>query len=450
MKKNSQRVSVSIHKKTTNGPIIYWMSRDQRAEDNWAFLYAQELALEAKQPLVVVFCLVPEFLGATMRQYGFMLKGLEEVESKLKKLHIPFCILLGNPPDELEKFTKKIKAGAVVTDFDPLKIKRTWKETLGKKINCAFYEVDAHNIVPCTFTSNKQEYGAYTIRPKIHKLLPEFLTEFPKIKTQAHKIDFPSSEIHWKKIYSSLKIDSTVEEVDWITPGENAAHLALKDFIKKRLRGYDENRNDPNLHGQSGLSPYLHFGQLSAQRVALEVSKYRSEHRKDVEAFLEELIVRRELSDNFCYYNHKYDSFAGFPAWAQKSLNEHRGDAREFVYTKSEFEKAKTHDELWNASQRQLVKTGKMHGYMRMYWAKKILEWTAAPEEALKIAIYLNDKYELDGRDPNGYVGIAWSLGGVHDRAWFDRSIFGKVRFMNDRGCASKFNVKEYISKFSE
>jgi deoxyribodipyrimidine photo-lyase len=216
------------------------------------------------------------------------------------------------------------------------------------------------------------------------------------------------------------------------------------------LRGYDENRNDPNLDGQSGLSPYLHFGQLSAQRVALEVSKDRSEHRKDVEAFLEELIIRRELSDNFCYYNHKYDSFAGFPAWAQKSLNEHRGDAREFVYTKSEFEKAKTHDELWNASQRQLVKTGKMHGYMRMYWAKKILEWTTAPEEALKIAIYLNDKYELDGRDPNGYVGVAWSLGGVHDRVWFSRPIFGQIRFMNSRGCASKFNVKEYISKFSE
>jgi deoxyribodipyrimidine photo-lyase len=248
----------------------------------------------------------------------------------------------------------------------------------------------------------------------------------------------------------SLKIDSTVNEVDWITPGENAAHTALKKFLHTRLKGYDENRNDPNLDGQSGLSPYLHFGQLSAQRVALEVSKYRSEYRKDVDAFLEELTIRRELSDNFCYYNLNYDSFEGFPAWAQKTLNEHRKDAREFIYTKKDFELARTHDELWNASQRQLVKTGKMHGYMRMYWAKKILEWTASPEEALKIAIYLNDKYELDGRDPNGYVGIAWSIGGVHDRAWFDRPIFGKIRFMNSKGCANKFKVKEYISKFSE
>jgi deoxyribodipyrimidine photo-lyase len=184
MKINLQRVSVSLHEKITNGPIIYWMSRDQRVEDNWAFLYAQELALEAKQPLVVVFCLVPEFLGATMRQYRFMLKGLEELEEKLLALHIPFYLLLGEPAEELEKFCKKITAGAVVTDFDPLKIKRKWKEDASKKLNCAFFEVDAHNIVPCWNASPKQEFGAYTIRPKIHKLLPEFLTEFPKIKKQ--------------------------------------------------------------------------------------------------------------------------------------------------------------------------------------------------------------------------------------------------------------------------
>ena len=160
---------------------------------------------------------------------------------------------------------------------------------------------------------------------------------------------------------------------------------------------------------------------------------------------LEELIVRRELADNFTFYNTQYASFDGFPAWAKQSLNEHRKDKREYLYSLKQFEQAETHDPLWNAAQTQMINKGKMHGYMRMYWAKKILEWTPSPEEAMMIAIYLNDKYELDGRDPNGYAGIAWSIGGVHDRAWFDRPVYGKVRYMNYRGCESKFNVKEYI-----
>ena len=233
--------------------------------------------------------------------------------------------------------------------------------------------------------------------------------------------------------------------MDQIKPGEAAASGQLRDFVERRLSDYDLQRNDPNADGQSHLSPYLHFGQISSQRVALQVLAGMA----DAGAFLEELIVRRELSDNFCYDNSNYDSVTGFPNWARETLNNHAGDRREYLYTLEELESARTHDDLWNAAQLEMVCRGRMHGYLRMYWAKKILEWTQSPSEALRFAIYLNDRYELDGRDPNGYVGIAWSIGGVHDRAWRERAIFGKVRYMSNAGMKKKFDVQRYINSIN-
>jgi deoxyribodipyrimidine photo-lyase len=428
------------------GPVVYWMSRDQRVADNWALLFAQEFALVKNLPLTVVFCLVPEFLSAPIRHYGFMLKGLQEVETELAKKNIGFSLLTGAPENEIPRFIKKNKINTLVADFDPLKIKRGWKQAVADKIDVPFYEVDAHNIVPCWIASSKQEFGAYTFRPKINRLLPEFLQEFQLLKRHPFDLSSRSSRINWNKATRTIKVNKTLSEVDWITPGEKATRTALKYFLQTRLTAYDEQRNNPTLNGQSNLSPYLHFGQLSAQRVALEISKV-SANKNSKETFLEELIVRRELSDNFCFYNKHYDRFEGFPDWAKKTHEIHRKDRREYLYSREEFEQAKTHDALWNAAQIEMFERGKMHGYLRMYWAKKILEWTSSPEEALDIAIYLNDKYELDGRDPNGYTGIAWSIGGVHDRAWFERPVFGKIRYMNYNGCKSKFNVKEYIAK---
>ncbi|KAG6510082.1 hypothetical protein ZIOFF_024138 [Zingiber officinale] len=224
--------------------------------------------------------------------------------------------------------------------------------------------------------------------------------------------------------------------------------MGSKDgFLTKRLKSYDSDRNDPvKPRALSGLSPYLHFGHISAQRCALEARKLRNSCPKSVDAFLEELIVRRELADNFCYYQPHYDSLQGAWEWARKSLMGHAKDKREHVYSREQLEKAQTADPLWNASQLEMVHCGKMHGYMRMYWAKKILEWTNRPEEALSIAIYLNDKYELDGRDPNGYVGCMWSICGVHDQGWKERPVFGKIRYMNYAGCKRKFNVEGYIA----
>ncbi|BDQ03994.1 deoxyribodipyrimidine photo-lyase [Ignavibacterium sp.] len=443
---NEKRVRLLQKGNETPGPIVYWMSRDQRVHDNWALIFSQQLALERQKPLLVLFNLVPNFLEATIRQYGFMLKGIEQLEVELKKYKIPFVLSLGNPEKEIPDFLKRINAAILVSDFDPLRIKRIWKRDVAKKISIPFYEVDAHNIVPCLYVSNKVEFGAYTIRPKIHKALPEFLDEFPKLKVMKnHELNYES--IDWSKAEKSLNINLDVKEIDWLIPGEANAQKVLKDFLENIFDNYAEDRNDPNKNALSNLSPYLHFGQISAQRIALTVEQFYGNH-PSAQSFLEELIVRRELSDNFCYFNPKYDSFDGFPDWAKNTLNEHRKDKREFVYSLEDFEQAKTHEDLWNAAQLEMVKTGKMHGYMRMYWAKKILEWSKSPEDALKIAIYLNDKYELDGRDPNGYVGCAWSVGGVHDRAWTERPVFGKIRYMNLNGAKRKFDVDSYIKKF--
>jgi deoxyribodipyrimidine photo-lyase len=443
---NRKRVRILNEGKKKAGPIVYWMSRDQRVRDNWALLFAQELAFEERALLAVVFCLAPTFLDATMRQYGFMLKGLHEVEKNLSEKNIPFFLLPGLPPSEIPRFVGKYSVGALVTDFDPLRIKREWKEAVTGEINIPFYEVDARNIVPCWMASPKQEYGAYTLRPKIKRALPEFLEDFPRLEKHTISWKGKTGKIDWSKVEKTLRVDRTVSEVDCIEPGENAAQKVLREFIKKKLGLYHGERNDPTKDAQSNLSPYLHFGHISAQRIALEVTKHDAD-KESREAFLEELIVRRELSDNFCFYNNNYDNFEGFPDWAKKTLNDHRKDPREYIYSLEDFEHANTHDALWNAAQREMVRRGKMHGYMRMYWGKKILEWTRSTGEAVKIAIYLNDRYELDGRETNGYAGIAWCIGGVHDRAWPERPIFGKIRYMSYGGCKSKFNVMAYIEK---
>lgn len=445
---NAKRIRTLHIGKHGGGPVIYWMSRDQRVRDNWAMIAAQEYAINAGKPLAVVFCLADGFLGAAFRQYCFMLKGLRQVERDLVKYGIPFFMLNGGPESALPPFLRALKACCVVTDFDPLRIKKRWKRAVTDIAGVTLHEIDAHNIIPCWLASPKREYGAYTIRPRIHRALGEFLVEFPPLRRHPFPWLGTVLPIDWRKIEEGIRVDRSVTELDWIIPGETEAHSSLSSFIRNRLPDYDTARNDPLREGQSDLSPYLHFGQLSAQRVALEVEKSAAS-RVARSAFLEELIVRRELSDNFCHYCEDYDRFQSFPDWARTTLDLHRGDRRDYIYTLEDFTEAGTHDPLWNAAQKEMVQRGKMHGYLRMYWAKKILEWTASPEDALDIAIALNDRYELDGRDPNGYAGIAWSIGGVHDRAWNERAVFGKIRYMSFNGCRSKFDVNAYIKRFS-
>ncbi|MEJ2313846.1 MAG: deoxyribodipyrimidine photo-lyase [Nitrospirota bacterium] len=438
-----RRVRILKEGSPGGGPVLLWMQRDQRASDNWALLYAREIALELGRPLGVVFCLAPGFLGATLRQYDFMLRGLREVEEVLAKKGIPFFLLAGSPGREVPRFARKQDAALLVTDFNPLRIKLRWEAEAAGRLGVPFHQVDAHNIVPAWAASQRREYAAYTLRPKLRRLLPEFLVSFPPLRRHPHRFGGKLKANDWEGAAASLKVDSSVKPVTWLRPGERAARMTLRKFIKKRLPRYAE-RNDPLSGAQSDLSPYLHFGQVSAQRCALEVMDSGAA-KEPVEEFLEELIVRRELSDNFCLHCEGYDSIEAAPDWARKTLEKHRGDRRRYVYGRGEFERGETHDPLWNASQGEMVKRGKMHGYLRMYWAKKILEWSATPEEAFGTAVYLNDKYQLDGWDPNGYAGIAWSLGGVHDRAWNERPVFGKIRYMSYEGLRRKFDVQKYI-----
>ena len=425
------------------GPIVYWMSRDQRVNNNWALLYAIERANEKNIPVYVAFSLSSSFLNAQPRHFQFLLNGLISVEKACKDYGIAFNLLLGNPAETIPHFVAEVDASLLVSDFDPLKIKQQWKHQVNSAIRIMHHEVDAHNIVPCRVASPKLEYGAYTLRPKITRQLPSYLVSFPEIPLVKRKIY--ATPVDWQPVFEHLGLGSDYLLDNSLNSGESKGLEALSRFISYNLAGYNQQRNNPLANGQSGLSPYLHFGQLSAQHVAIEVTKAHVP-ADDKSSFLEELIVRRELSDNFCYYNPNYDNTLGFHRWAQETHSTHRLDEREHTYSLSEFEQACTHDNLWNAAQLEMVKTGKMHGYLRMYWAKKILEWTLSPEQAMEFAIYLNDKYSLDGRDPNGYAGIAWSIGGVHDRAWGTRPVFGKIRYMNHSGCKRKFNVEAYIS----
>lgn len=431
--------------------IIYWMSRDQRIQDNWALLFAQKLALQNRVALKIIFCLQPQFLDATIRHYDFLLNGLKKVSLECRKLNIDFNLLLGTASIEIPKILKSFNVGAIVCDMSPLRVPSKWVDDLKKKLpkDIPLFQVDAHNIVPVWETSDKQEFAARTIRNKVNNKLTQYLTEFPPLIKHPHASKHKQEPVNWKKAFDSLKVDVSVKPITWAQPGYEGGITMLQSFIKNRLKNYDQNRNKPTMDGLSKLSPWFHFGQISVQRAVLEVRKFRSKHPKDVESFCEEAIVRRELSDNFCFYNKNYDKIAGCPNWAKKTLNAHRKDKRPYIYTKKQLDSAVTHDNLWNAAQTQMKIEGKMHGFMRMYWAKKILEWTRSPEEALSFAIYLNDRYSIDGRDPNGYVGCMWSIGGVHDRPWGQRAIFGMVRYMSYDGCRGKFNINQYIDQYA-
>ncbi len=419
--------------------VVYWMSRDIRVFYNWALWCSYRVSREQGKDYIVMFCLNKKGLNGLNRHYSFMLSGLLGVVKNLEGFNIPLVFLKGNPKVEVPKFLSRVSAGLLVTDFSPLKTPRKWKEDVSSVVNIPFWEVDAHNIVPCWVSSSKKEYAAYTFRPKI----------WEKVKDYAY---FPDSEdMKFKKdnmLY--LKYSKSIANKDLNVSGEKTAFKMFEEFLEERFSEYSKYRNDPTQNATSRLSSYLHFGMISALQIYLRLKDYNQKKIQDSkESFWEELIVRKELSDNFCFYEKNYKKVEGFPRWAFETLKKHEQDEREYIYELNSFEKAATHDTLWNAAQEQMLYTGYMHGFMRMYWAKKILEWTPNIEDALEIAIYLNNKYELDGRDANGYTGIAWAIGGVHDRAWFERPIFGKVRFMNRSGAERKFDVDAYIYKIN-
>lgn len=395
---NQNRIFKLNNKGIKNGDIIYYVTRELRLEDNWGVLFALELAKKYGRNFKIIINLYD--IKYSERQEQILFEGLNFFKKNLVLNNIDFEIS--------DKTVQNINAGTIIVDFNPI----ARRNSILKTCDCAVFEVDSHNIIPARFISNKQEFSAATLRRKIYVNLANFLTEFP----------------------NPFKII------------RNDAKMKLNDFNKNKLDYYTEQKNNPNKNITSNLSPYLHFGFISAQRVAIEIIKSNTS-RENKETFLEELIVRKELSDNFCLYCKSFNTLECIPVWAKETLKEHRSDIRVYAYNLKEFEYGKTHDQLWNKIQQNLLKTGRIHGYLRMYWGKKILEWSKTPEEALEIAIYLNDRYALDGNDPNGYVGILWSIGGLHDRPFLNRMVTGKIRYMSLNSCKKKFNVDEYIIK---
>ena len=351
--------------------VLYWMQREQRMEDNWALLYAAEVAEDHELPLMVVFCMVPKFLDATERQYGWMIRGFQELEGRMREKGVHFEVLLGYSYELLPDYVEKHKIGVVINDFNPLRCHREWvKDVAGQlsKKGVSVYRVDAHNSVPLWVASDKLEYGARTIRTKIHRHLPTFLHEYPPFQppSQQHTLPLPPA-IDWQAVDASLDIDRSVKQIDWLQPGEAAGLEQLKQFCEERLKYFNTKRNDPTNSVLSNMSCYLHYGQISAVRCVLEAQKQRKRFGDAVASFVEEIVVRRELSDNFVWHEPNYDNFQCAKDWARQSLNTHKRDEREFLYSLGEWECAVTHDDLWNAAQIQLTQEGKMHGFMRMW-----------------------------------------------------------------------------------
>ncbi len=430
--------------------LIYWMQRSQRAHSSLALEYAIERANELAKPLVAYFGLYDRYPMGSHRAFRFMLEGLKETALALAGRGIGFVLRRERPAEGIVEAAKEFNACAVVVDEDYINVGRQWRAQAARLLDIPLVQVDAETIVPGR-NSRKEEWGAYTLRPKILKVLDQHMIAMPENHIDRpwtaeidNTIDLTGADVDL--LVESLHTEHRVGPDPFRVGGISAAEKRLSDFIENGLPRYQEERNDIGVDVCSGLSPYLHFGHISSLQVALAVGASDAPD-ECVDAFLEQLIVRRELAINFCLYNHNYASLSGAPEWAKKTLREHRNDPRSELYTVEELEAAETGDELWNASQTELVKTGKIHNYMRMVWAKKMLEWLPTPEEALSCAVYLNDKYALDGRDPNGYANIGWCIYGKHDRPFGERPIFGKVRYMSTKATKAKTHWRDYIAR---
>ena len=420
--------------------MLYWAQINRRVASNHALEYAVELANHAGLPVLFYEGLTYDYPYASDRFNTFILEGVPDTERQLQRLGIGYVFYFrrkrGHPNDILYRFAKD--AAAVVTDDYPVFLARRYNASVPPGLDIPYYAVDSSCIIPMS-CFDKREYAAYTIRPKIKKLLPEYLKPLPPIRVKRKfQGELPRFETH------SIPVDRTVRPSKLFHGGSLAAQQRLRQFLRQSLHRYANSSNQPSENATSGLSPYLHFGHISSIQVALAVKDFAREHKLLPDEFLEQLIVRRELAFNFARFTEHPESLEALPDWARKTLQKHARDKRDPIYRRDRFECAQTHDPLWNAAQKELLLTGKIHGYYRMYWGKKILEWSRTPEEALSTAIYLNDRYALDGRDPNSYTNILWCFG-LHDRPWAERPIFGQVRYMSFDGMRRKTDTDAYI-----
>lgn len=419
--------------------VTYWVSRALRVNDNPALALAQHLAITHQLPLKVVFVVYPHFPYANVRNMHFLLSGLAHMQTQLHAYNIPLDCVMADP---LTFFTSiQPSLHTLVVDHHVLKPvlhSQTQVRQFCQHVNIAFHCVSVATVVPVEIASDKLEFAAKTFRPKIMRQFTTWLETAPSLQRHPYNTNLPlGAPIHIEAIikahphWRSLPLSS-------LRPGEQAAYEQLEHFIANGLSRY-EHRNDMTAGAQSYLSAYLHFGMISPK---IMIKRVMETAYSGVALFIEEAMVRRELAENYCHYNKNYDSLAGAWPWAQATLLQHLNDKREYVYDFETFDAANTHDDLWNLCMRLIKDTGYCHSYLRMYWAKMVLYWTSDPQTAIDILIQLNDTYFLDGRDPNGYTGIMWSVAGVHDRPWFDRPVTGLIRAMGKAGTLKKTKIK--------
>jgi deoxyribodipyrimidine photo-lyase len=431
--------------------VVYWMQRAMRIHQNSALDLAIDIANHLDLPVVVFFSVIPNYPNANLRHYHFLQQGLRDVEIDAAERGVGF-VLRRYPDNSLERFLEEVQAAILIGDENPCREPERWRKTLGRKLKLPFWTVDADVVVP-SIVFGRDYFLLQHMRPHLKQALPNFLIAptTPKPLHPWRKPKSLTSHSLSEDITAGYKtLDRTIGPVDSFTGGTHAALKHLHSFINHGLKDYDEKRNHPELNGTSRLSPYLHFGNIGPLTIALAIEEACARgkaSRATCDRFLDQVITWRELSVLFVKYNPNYDNWECAEPWARQTLVEHAADSRPFRYTFAQLERAETHDELWNAAQRQMVQQGWMHNYMRMYWAKMILQWAPDPARAYEWAVIFNDRYELDGRDPNGYQGIAWAIVGKHDRPWFNRPIFGLIRPMSATSTAKKFDAKAYIAQ---
>jgi len=426
--------------------VLYWMQNAQRAHFNPALEHAVGRANELDLPLLAGFGLHAGYPEANERHFAFLLEGLAHTDAALRERGIRLVVRRARPDRACLELAGA--AALVVCDRGYLRMHKEWRETVAREAGCRVEQVEGEVVVPVDRVSQRREFAARTIRPKIARLVEDFLGDVapralarPSLRLRiASQADLADPDA----VLASLDVDRSVARVRRFRGGTGEARRRLGHFLRHAFEGYRDARNDPSDPQCSNLSPYLHFGQISPVEIARKARAARGGDAADRAAFLEELIVRRELAVNFVHREPDYDRYACLPAWAQATLDAHRDDPREHVYTRGELEAASTHDRYWNAAMTEMRRTGYMHNYMRMYWGKKLIEWSNTPEHAFRTALALNNRYFLDGRDANSYAGVGWVFG-LHDRPWTERAVFGKVRYMNARGLERKFDIDAYV-----
>jgi len=415
--------------------------------DNPALVYAGERADRMHLPLIVYFGLWQSYPETNYRHFRFMVEGITDVARSLESLGIRFVLRIEEPATGVRSLAHN--AAVVIVDRGYLRLQQTWYRAAAEQCRCPLIQVEGNVVVPVEVASQKEEYSAATFRPKVTRQLDRFLHPVESVspRKSSLSLDLPTlAGETTDNLLSRITIDRTVPPSDRFRGGTTEADRRFEQFLTHRLEGFAENRNIPGGDGSSDMSPYLHFGQVSPVTLAVLAQEHGG---SGTSAFLEELIVRRELAFNFARHAARPFSLDGLPEWARKTLREHARDRRTPRYTREEFERARTHDALWNAAQTELRLRGKIHGYYRMYWGKKILEWSATPAAALETMIHLHDRYALDGGDPNTYAGILWCLG-LHDRPWPERPVFGKIRYMSLEGMKRKTAVDGYLAEIRE